>query len=311
MLGHVAGEPVLELSGLTKRYGKVSALSGLNLRVSSGQVYGLLGRNGAGKSTALRIVMGITRADSGSVALFGTITKPGDVRARQAIGYVAQEQHFYDWMTPERLGRFVGAFYPSWDMPRFRELVLRFDVPARKVRTLSGGMKVKLGLALALAHHPRLLVLDEPTAGLDPVVRREFLEIVRDQAVAGQQATLFSSHLIDDLEFVADSVGIIESGRMLYEGSLRELGARVRRVVVPVITGLEPDPLPSLATGMPLKILDDRSVGGDRIVTFWADDPAIFAVLEQRLAGVPLVELPLEETFIALVRTQRAGAGGP
>jgi ABC-2 type transport system ATP-binding protein len=131
----------LELRGLVKRYGKVLALDGLDLTVDAGQVYGFLGRNGAGKSSTLRIVMGVTSADRGSVSLFGEAVKQSSVAARQRVGYVAQEQNFYDWMTSEELGRFVGALYPSWDDGYYRSLLQRFDVPLRKVRTLSGGMR--------------------------------------------------------------------------------------------------------------------------------------------------------------------------
>ena len=300
---------MLELSGLSKRYGKVGALEGLNLALAAGQVYGLLGRNGAGKSTALRIVMGVTRADSGTVSLFGEVIKPGNVRARQKVGYVAQEQLFYDWMTPESLGRFVAAFYPTWDKSRFVELIRQFDVPPRKVRTLSGGTKVKLALALALAHRPRLLVLDEPTAGLDAVARRDFLDIVREQATTGEQTTLFSSHLIDDIEMVAGQVGIIESGRMLYEGSLEDLGSRVRRVVMPAVLGDEQDPVPTAIEALNVRILENRTVGRERCVTLWADSRDAWELSEARFGPGRLRELPLEEIFIALVRSGQADFG--
>jgi ABC-2 type transport system ATP-binding protein len=301
-MGPGLNEAVLALANVGKRYGKVTALSGLNLNVHPGQVYGLLGRNGAGKSTSLRIVMGITRPDSGSVVLFGRPTKPGDVSPRRSVGYVAQEQHFYEWMTPDRLGRFVGAFYPTWDRARFNELLRRFDVPARKVRTFSGGTKVKLGLALALAHRPKLLVLDEPTAGLDAVARREFLEIVREQASIGEQTTLFSSHLIDDVEWVSSQVGVIDGGRMLYEGPLVALTERVRNVL------FHGEQEVSALAGLELRVLARREVGGGHLVTLWSEHPDAFGLLEQR-AGQPLARVPLEEIFIALVRREASGYG--
>ncbi|MDX2054983.1 MAG: ABC transporter ATP-binding protein [Polyangiaceae bacterium] len=285
------------------------ALDGLDLTVNAGQVYGFLGRNGAGKSSTLRIVMGVTAADSGSVSLFGKPVKQSFVAARQRLGYVAQEQHFYDWMTSEQLGSFVGALYPSWDEGYFRSLLQRFDVPSRKVRTLSGGMRVKLALALALGHRPALLTLDEPTAGLDAVARREFLEIVREQSVRGEHTTLFSSHLIDEVELVASHVGIIEAGRMLYEGPPQALAARMRRLTLPIQA-----PLPAClevtapTTESAVRIIQDRVLGQERELMLWATGPAVFELLAlQELQG--RLERPsLEDSFIALVRA-RAGLG--
>lgn len=300
---------VLELRDLRKRYGSVPVLEGLDLRLERGQVYGFLGRNGAGKSTTLRIVMGITRADGGSVQLFGSPVAPGDVRPRQRVGYVAQEQHFYDWMTPASLGKFVAAFYPSWDSAHYGKLLDRFEIPERRLRTFSGGMQVKQALALALAHHPELLVLDEPTAGLDPLVRREFLEIVREIAARGEQATLFSSHLVDEVELVATRVGIVERGVMRYEGSLAELASRVRRLTLAAGTdpcAAERDVLAALCD-LPLRTLSRR--GPPLALTLWSNEPAAFAALEARLPGARYESLPLEEIFIELVRSSSGAAG--
>src|SRR5215831_12121795 len=160
--------PVISLRGLVKHYGSVEALRGLDLSVERGQVYGFLGRNGAGKSTTLRIIMGVTLPTGGAVELFGQRARGEHPAVRRRIGYVAQEQAFYGWMTPAALGRFVAGFYPTWDEGEFRRLLGLLDVPAeRRIQTLSGGMQPKLALALALAHRPELLILDEPTAGMD------------------------------------------------------------------------------------------------------------------------------------------------
>lgn len=295
-----------------KSYGSVPALRGLDLRLERGQVYGFLGRNGAGKSTALRIVMGITRQEAGTVALFGSPVTPGDVKPRQRIGYVAQEQHFYDWMTPEALGQFVGAFYPSWDAGHYAELLRRLEVPARKIRTMSGGTKVKQALALALAHRPELLVLDEPTTGLDAVVRREFVEILRELAVRGEHATLFSSHLIDEVELVATVVGVVEQGRMRYQGSLSDLAARVRVLSLPLDSLPPAEALdPSiLIGGLPVLLLSQRELGGELELTLWASDPLAFAALELQHPRARVRRPPLEDIFIALVRPGSAPLPG-
>ena len=222
----------LTLRGIHKSYGELKVLKGLDLDVEQGTVYGFLGRNGAGKSTALRTIMGITYADAGEIELLGKRVASDDPKARQQVGYVAQEQHFYDWMTSEAIGRFVAGFYPTWDSAEYKRLIKLLEIPTRrKIRGFSGGNHAKLALALALATRPRLLLLDEPTAGMDAVARREFIDIVRDQARTDQRTTLFSSHLIDEVERAADQVGVMDRGKMRFEGTLDDLRSRVRRYV--------------------------------------------------------------------------------
>ena len=222
---------VLRTVGLRKAFGRTMALDGLNLEVREGEIYGFLGRNGAGKTTTIRALMGILQPDAGEVVLLGRAMARVDTETKRHIGYVSQEPHFYPWMTGAQLGRFVGGFYPTWDHAEFRRLMGALQLPLdRKFSHLSGGMQMKLALALALAHRPALLILDEPTAGLDPVARREFLDILAGQARQRGRTTLFSSHLIEEVDRVADRIGIIEAGRMRYEGSLAELKATVRRV---------------------------------------------------------------------------------
>ena len=222
---------VLRTVGLRKAFGRTMALDGLNLEVREGEIYGFLGRNGAGKTTTIRALMGILQPDAGEVVLLGRAMARVDTETKRHIGYVSQEPHFYPWMTGTQLGRFVGGFYPTWDHAEFRRLMGALQLPLdRRFSHLSGGMQMKLALALALAHRPALLILDEPTAGLDPVARREFLDILAGQARQRGRTTLFSSHLIEEVDRVADRIGIIEAGRMRYEGSLAELKATVRRV---------------------------------------------------------------------------------
>jgi ABC-2 type transport system ATP-binding protein len=274
-----------------KRYGAVEALRGLDLTVEPGQVYGFLGRNGAGKSTALRVIMGITHASGGQVLLFGQPLQREDPAVRRRIGYVAQEQSFYGWMTPVRLGRFVGGFYPTWDDAEYRRLLDLLEVPAdRRIQTFSGGNHAKLALAVALAHRPELLVLDEPTAGMDAVARREFLELVRAQSHRTGRTTLFSSHLIDEVELAADTIGIVDGGRMLWEGPPGELQRQVRRLRAGAET-----PLPE-----GLQILEDRREPDARTLLVRAPQLEELEALE---AGGWEVSVPsLEDIFVALVR---------
>jgi ABC-2 type transport system ATP-binding protein len=226
---------ILEVRDLYRSFGKVVAVDHVNLTAREGEIYGFLGINGAGKTTTIRLIMGIIAAQSGSITLLGSSARRTTVEQKRHIGYVSQEQYFYPWMTCHALGRFVGSFYPTWDAKEFARLLEAFEIPMdRRSSELSGGMRAKLALALALAPRPALLILDEPTAGLDPVARREFMEIIVAQARQHRRTTFFSSHLIDEVERCADRIGIIHRGRMRYEGSIHELRDRVRRLRIPL-----------------------------------------------------------------------------
>lgn len=288
--------PALAFRGLVKTYGKVQALRGLDLNVRQGEVYGFLGRNGAGKSTAIRIAMGITKPTAGSVSVFGETLRVSAVSARQRIGYVAQEQNFYGWMTATTIGQFVSGFFPAWQDEEYARLLAQLELPpARRIRTFSGGMKAKLALALSLAHKPALLILDEPTAGLDAVARREFIEMVREQSELTNRTTFFSSHLIDEVEAAADRVGIIEQGRVLYEGDLNTLAARIRKV-----TGPAASEIPEILSSGGFRLLQDHTRRDLRELIFQASDA-------DRFAGLSLPEpwqlhgMSLEEIFVSMV----------
>jgi ABC-2 type transport system ATP-binding protein len=301
---------VLEIRDLKKTYGGgVVALSGLDLTVHEGEVYGFLGRNGAGKSTTIRIVMGITDATSGTVTLFGEKLGGDLVRARRRIGYVAQEQSFYAWMTPRDLARFVRSFFPSWDEGEFARLTKLLELPSdRKIGTFSGGMRVKTALSIALAHRPPLLLLDEPTAGLDPVARREFLELVRAEARAGGHTTFFSSHLVDEVELVAHRVGIVDDGRMRFEGSVPALAARVRLLTRSLGEGDSVDASRAWLVDHGFAVLrveeSDRDESGAGTARFFVEssEPERLDQLAGSELGFVVTTLPLEEIFIAMAR---------
>ena len=285
---------VLRTVGLRKAFGRTTALDGLNLEVREGEIYGFLGRNGAGKTTTIRALMGILQPDAGEVVLLGRAMARVDTETKRHIGYVSQEPHFYPWMTGAQLGRFVGGFYPTWDHAEFRRLMGALQLPLdRRFSHLSGGMQMKLALALALAHRPALLILDEPTAGLDPVARREFLDILAGQARQRGRTTLFSSHLIEEVDRVADRIGIIEAGRMRYEGSLAELKATVRRVREARVRAGQPPPVgevPPMAT----PVVVGESVGAS-VVPDEVQRMSVPPVLNEPLAvsAAPVAEPPI------------------
>jgi ABC-2 type transport system ATP-binding protein len=287
---------VLEACGLKRHFGRVHAVDGVSLRVNAGEIYGFLGINGAGKTTTIRLLIGIIAAQSGSITLIGETARRTTVKQKQRIGYVSQEQHFYPWMSCTGLGRFVGSLYPTWDRDEFIRLMKIFEVPLdRKASELSGGMRAKLALALALAPRPDLLILDEPTAGLDPVARREFMQIIVAQARQHGRTTLFSSHLVDEVERCADRIGIIHRGRMKFEGELATLLAEVRRVVLPQGMTVE---LPSAFECWRQEEVEDRTQLTLRIeAEHWAG--AIWP------EGTEVHSLSLEDIFIAGVGAQR------
>ncbi|MEZ4321304.1 MAG: ABC transporter ATP-binding protein [Myxococcota bacterium] len=223
----------LETRGLVRRFGRHTVIRGLDLVVPQGVVYGFLGRNGAGKTTTLRMLLGILDPDAGTLVFDGVEVRRSRAGQRRRIGYVSQQQHFYPWMRVRGLGRFVGAFYPTWDPAFFAALLDRLAVdPAQRVGALSGGTRMKLALALALAHRPPLLVLDEPTAGVDPVTRREILDLLRSTVDEDGRTVLISTHNISEIEDIGDSVGILHDGRMFFQGPVADFGARVRRMDV-------------------------------------------------------------------------------
>jgi ABC-2 type transport system ATP-binding protein len=224
-------ECILRTHELTLSYGKNLAVNALSLNVRRGEIYGFLGRNGAGKTSTIRMIMGISKPDRGTIEFDGEGLRRIGNKQKRMIGYVSQEQFFYPWMTCQGIGKFVRGLFPTWDDGEFLRLMSVLELPHdRKIAHLSGGMRVKLALALALAHRPAILILDEPTAGLDPVARREFLDIIRLQAREHNRTTFFSSHLIDEVERVADRVGIIHRGRLQFEGPLDQLQDTVREI---------------------------------------------------------------------------------
>ncbi len=286
---------VLEVRGLKRHFGSVAAVDGLDLSVRAGEIYGFLGVNGAGKTTTIRMLMGIIAAEAGVIRLMGESTRRTGVMLKRHIGYVSQEQNFYPWMSCKMLGKFVGSFYPTWEKAEFKRLLEVFEIPeTRRVSQLSGGMKAKLALSLAIAPKPDLLILDEPTAGLDPVARREFMEIIVAQARQHHRTTFFSSHLIDEVERCADRIGIVHAGRMRFEGPLNLLQSEVRRIA---FQGERID-LPSS-----FEFWNERSINGRTLQTYRAKSEEWEQL--KLPTGMDAQRLSLEDIFIACVGVRR------
>ncbi len=217
------GPAVLTLKNVCKSFGSKVALDNVSMEVPDGVVFALLGENGAGKTTMIRILTGFAMPDSGLVTVLDHAPGGDAMALRRAIGYVSDSPPLYDWMKAEEIGWFTSAFYDDAFPLRYLELLAAFDIPTGvKLKSLSKGQRAKVALALATAHDPRLLILDEPTSGLDPMVRRQFLESMVDRAAQGR-TVLLSSHHINEVERVADWVAILHQGEMKIVSPLDEL----------------------------------------------------------------------------------------
>lgn len=215
---------IISVSGLTRRFGKRTALDGVSLDLPRGAVYGLVGANGAGKTTLIRHLLGLLRAEAGSVRVFGLDPVADPVAVLSHIGYLSEENDLPGWMRVAELLRYTRAFYPDWDDAYAEELRGTFALDAAaKIRNLSKGEKARAGLIVALAHRPELLILDEPSSGLDPIARRDILGAVLRTIAHEGRTVLFSSHLLDEVEEVADHVTMISHGRIVLSGALEDL----------------------------------------------------------------------------------------
>jgi ABC-2 type transport system ATP-binding protein len=234
-------ESVIHVSELTRRFGATTALASVSLSLPRGAVYGLVGANGAGKTTLIKHILGLLRAESGSVRVFGLDPVAEPVAVLSRIGYLSEANDVPAWMRVDELIRYSRAFYPAWDDAYAEELRHAFALDsAAKIKNLSKGQKARAGLLIALAYRPELLVLDEPSSGLDPIVRRDILgAVIRTIADEGR-TVLFSSHLLEEVEQVADHVTMISHGRIVLSAPLQTIkeahgGASLDEIFVEVV----------------------------------------------------------------------------
>ncbi len=223
---------IVRAEQVTKRFGSQVALDQVSFEVPPGTVFALIGENGAGKSTCIRLMLGLIPADAGHLQVLGLNSGRESLEIRRRIGYVAERPALYDWMTIDEIGWFTSGFFGDEYQRNYAELIERFELPrSRKLKQLSKGMRAKVSLSLALAPDPELLVLDEPTSGLDTLVRREFLESMVDRAATGKTVFL-SSHQIGEVERVADYVAILKHGRLIVAERLEKLKADVVELTI-------------------------------------------------------------------------------
>lgn len=225
-------EAAIEIKDLHFAYGKKQVLQGVNLEVPQGSIFGFLGRNGAGKTTTIKTLLGLQRPKAGQCSVNGLDSFRDALELRKRIGYMAEDQQMYGWMTVQQIIRWVAGFYPHWDDAFTSDLVDNLRLPlAAKVKTLSKGQNSSLALLLALGHRPNLVILDDPTLGLDPIARKDFLRHVIDLLQSHGVTVFFSSHLLYEIEPVADHVAILDQGVICKIGQTDQLRDSVRRFV--------------------------------------------------------------------------------
>jgi ABC-2 type transport system ATP-binding protein len=294
-------EPVIELAGVEKAY-RFFRLSDLQLRLDAGQIMGFVGPNGAGKSTTIRILMGMVRQDRGEVRVLGRSMPREQAAAKRDIGFVAEDMRLHGAATLAWHMRFCASIYPDWDARYADTLARRFTLHRdQAIKALSHGERVKATLLLALAHRPRLLLLDEPTTGLDPVARHEVLAELTDVLRDERRAILFSSHNTQDVEQISDVITFLDRGRVIDASDKETFLDRWRRLhldVPPTLT------LPALHA-LPGAV--DATVNGRvAILTTRSYSPAIHAACAQASVTIRDVQrMTLEEIFVATVMHTR------
>jgi ABC-2 type transport system ATP-binding protein len=284
-------DTALELHAVAKRFGSQQVLVDESFRVERGRTFAVLGRNGAGKTTTIQMMLGLLAPDAGEIRVLGLDPARSAVELRRRVGYLAEDQRMFGWMKVQELLRFTAAFYPTWDAALAKDLAGRFELSATvRVKHLSKGQGVRLGLLLALAHRPELVILDDPTLGLDPIMRKEFLRDVVTHLQGRGATVFFSSHLLYEIEPVADEVAILEGGRIVRQMETEALRGHVKRLILATADYERLAPLPGM--------LGEQRRGGQVAVT--VEDPAR-ALQVAAAAGLQpqVVDLNLDEIFEA------------
>lgn len=214
---------ILEIENLRKVYGEFT-LKDVSFTLPRGYIMGLIGPNGAGKSTIIKLIMNLVKKDGGKINIFGLDNLQNEVEVKQRIGFVYDENYFYEELTVEQMKKVIAPFYGSWDENLFQKYLKEFEIsPKKKIKELSKGMKTKFSLAIALSHHAELIIMDEPTSGLDPVFRNEILDILADLLQDENKGVLFSTHITSDLDKIADYITFINKGEVVFSETKDEI----------------------------------------------------------------------------------------
>lgn len=287
----------IETTGLTKIYGKQSAVYDLKLTVPAGSVYGFLGRNGAGKTTTIKMLLGLARPTSGSARVMGLDIVRDNLAILRRTAFVSEQKNLYENLTPAELVRFTKGFYPRWSDAAVERCARKMELPlTQRFSKLSKGTRAKVWLLLALAQQADLMVLDEPTSGLDPVVKDEFLKLLVEEHTAEGRTIFFSSHDLSELEQIADRVGILSSGSIVLEAALEDVREHFRLIIA------AGNNLPQKRTA---NIAGVRSDGQFSRYLVTRESDQFAAQLQQQGAAITAnTTVSLREVFLELVRKE-------
>ncbi len=292
----------IELEDLSKSFKDKKAVDNLSLQVPAGSIFGFLGPNGAGKTTTIKLMLGLIRPDTGGGKILGLDIEKESESIRRRTGYVAEMPHMYGYMTVQEIIKFCRPFYPVWNDGLVEKYLDFFSLPLKgKIKNLSKGMNTQLALILAIAPEPELLVLDEPTAGLDTINRQELLRIILEEISVQGRTVFLSSHLLHDVERVADQIAIINQGKLVDVRSIDDLKSSVKKIRV-VFQKEVPDDLFSLPG----------------IQSYSREGKAYLITVEDNLQGIlntiknypyfalDIIDQNLEDIFIDKVRRSKA-----
>ena len=289
-------EFAIEIEDLRFSYGRNEVLRGVSLQVPRGSIFGFLGRNAAGKTTTIKILLGLLRPDAGTCRINGLDSQKDATKVRQSVGYMAEDQQMFGWMRIEQIVRWLASFYPTWDLRFVQELMDVLELPPKaKIKSLSKGQNSRLALLLALGHRPNVVILDDPTLGLDPIARKDFLRYVISLLQSNGVTVFFSSHLLYEIEPVADYVAILKDGVIAKADKTDELRRSVKKLILRGAREFDPGGLEG--------VLDVSELGEGMAVTVERFDDSKPAVIEQesQCSVLQTVDLNLDEIFAAYV----------
>jgi ABC-2 type transport system ATP-binding protein len=294
-------EPAIDLQAVYKSFRTTEVLRGVTLRVERGKTFAFLGRNASGKTTTIRQMLGLLNRDDGSIRVLGLDPEREPLELRRRVGYLAEDQTMWGWMRVEEILRFVAPFYPTWDHSLALQYVRDFELPLRtRIKHLSKGQNVRLGLVLALAHRPELVILDDPALGLDPIMRKQFNRDLITHLQGEGRTVFYSSHLLYEVEAVADEVAILDQGRIVRQAGTETLRRDVKQIIIrqEAFAALRGD----------LSILDERSDGENVAVTVQDAERTLQALGREGVIEFRVVDLNLDEIFEAYVAGKRDNA---
>jgi ABC-2 type transport system ATP-binding protein len=297
---NILDDNAIETRDLGRKFGKFEAVKRVNLKVPKGTVFGLLGVNGAGKSTIIKMVMGHLRPTCGEVRVLGRTLGEDLLGIRRRVAYVSENRYLYEWMTVAESIGFTRAFHETWDDQKATDLLKRFNLPAeKKVRQLSRGNRARLCLLLALSFNPELIVLDEPTSGLDPIVRRDFIENIVAEIAEEGKTVLFSSHIVEEVERVADYVGIMDEGELLMVSTIDDIKLSYKRVRY-ATNGTRPE-----VANVPGVVMVENGRHEQILTVHGFGDETLQRLGERGVKNPEVLPISLEDIFVNTVRAER------